>query len=192
MTELLLGLLLFLGVHSVRIVAEAWRKQCITRWGRGAWMGLYSIASLAGLLLVVWGFSAARVHAVYLWHPPVAMRHIAALLTILAFVLVVAAYVPRNAIKARLHHPMVLGVKLWAFAHLLANGSLAHALLFGSFLLWAVLSFKAARRRDKALATVYPAGTTFGTAFTVLLGVLVWAVFAFWAHGVLIGVRPMG
>ncbi len=192
MTELLLGLLLFLGVHSVRIMADDWRSQSITRWGKGAWMVLYSVASLAGLLLVVRGFSAARMHAVYLWHPPMAMRHIAALLTLLAFVLFVAAYVPRNAIKARLHHPMVLGVKLWALAHLLANGNLAHGVLFGSFLLWAVLSFKAARGRDKALAIVYPAGTVGGTALTVVLGALAWAVFAFWAHGAWIGVRPLG
>ena len=87
---------------------------------------------------------------------------------------------------------MVLGVKLWAFAHLLANGNLVHVILFGSFLIWGVFSFKAARGRDKALATPYPAGTASGTALTVVLGALAWAVFAFWAHGAWIGVRPLG
>lgn len=124
--------------------------------------------------------------------PPRGMRHLAALLTLIAFVLLAATYVPRNAIKARLHHPMVLAVKVWALAHLLANGNLADVLLFGSFLLWAAFSFRAARQRDRAARTTYPAGTTAGTVTTVVVGLAAWAVFAFWAHGLLIGVRPIG
>ena len=189
---LILGLVIFLGVHSVRIFAEPWRNARIAAWGKGPWMGLYSLGSLLGIVLVCWGFGLARQQPVFLWQPPVAMRHIAGLLTLVAFVLVTAAYVPRNGIKARLHHPMVLGVKLWAFAHLLANGNLAHIVLFGSILLWAALSFKAARGRDRAAGTVYPPGTTSGTVTTVVVGVLAWAAFAFWAHGLLIGVRPLG
>jgi uncharacterized membrane protein len=103
-----------------------------------------------------------------------------------------AAYVPRNGIKARLHHPMILGVKAWALAHLLANGNLAHVVLFGSFLAWGVLDFIASRRRARALGTSYPAGGTTGTGLTVVLGVVAWAVFAFLLHGMLIGVRPFG
>ena len=99
---------------------------------------------------------------------------------------------PRNGIKARVHHPMVLSVKVWALAHLLSNGNLNDVLLFGSFLVWAVFSFRAARGRDRAAGTVYPPGTTAGTALTVGIGVVVWAVFAFWAHGLLFGVRPFG
>ena len=120
------------------------------------------------------------------------MRHLAALLTLVAFVLLAATYVPRNAIKARLHHPMVLSVKVWALAHLLANGNLAHMILFGTFLVWAALSFRAARARDRAAGTVYPAGTAAGTGITVVVGVAAWALFAFWAHGALIGIRPIG
>jgi uncharacterized membrane protein len=127
-----------------------------------------------------------------LWNPPTAMRHIAALLMLLSFVLLAAAYVPGNQIKARLHHPMVLGVKLWALAHLLANGSLADTVLFGSFLLWAVVLFAASRRRDRREQTVYPAGTAGATAMTVAAGVVAWAVFAFWLHSMLIGVSPFG
>lgn len=127
-----------------------------------------------------------------LWMPPRGMRHGAALLTLLAFVLLAAAYVPRNAIKARLHHPMVLAVKTWALAHLLANGSLAHVILFGSFLAWGVANLIAARKRDRALTTSYPAGTVAGTLGTVAVGVAVWAAVAFWLHGLLIGIRPMG
>jgi uncharacterized membrane protein len=119
------------------------------------------------------------------------MRHVAWLLTLVAFVLLAAAYVPRNAIKARLHPPMVLGVAVWAVAHLLANGNVAHGVLFGSFLLWSLLSFRAARGRDRAVQTVYPAGTAAGTVITLVVGGVAWALFAFWAHGVLMGIRPL-
>ena len=188
---LILGLLVFLGVHSTRIVADGWRTAMLGRLGENGWKGLYSLLSIVGLGLVVWGFGLARQQPTALWSPPVYMRHVAWLLTLLAFVLLAAAYVPRNAIKARLHHPMVLGVMLWALAHLLANGNLAHVVLFGSFLLWAALSFAAARARDGAKLTTYPAGTASGTAIAVLLGAVAWAVFAFWAHGLLIGIRPV-
>ena len=190
MGMLILGLVLFLGVHSTRIVADGWRSAMMARLGDNAWKGLYALLSLLGFALLVWGFGVARQQPVLLWSPPVAVRHVAALLTLIAFVLLAAAYVPRNAIKARLHHPMVLGVQVWAFAHLLANGSLADVLLFGSFLVWAALSFRAARARDRAAQPSYPAGSAAGTAMTVLVGIVAWAVFAFWAHGALIGVRP--
>lgn len=192
MTLLILGLVLFLGVHSVRIVADGWRTRMRQRLGEGGWKGLYSLLSLAGLALVIWGVGLARQDPVALWTPPVAMRHVASLLTLAAFVLLAAAYVPRNALKARLHHPMVLAVKVWALAHLLSNGNLADVLLFGGFLLWAVLDFRAARQRDRAQGTRYPTGTLAGTATTVVLGSVAWAVFAFWGHALLIGVSPMG
>ena len=123
MTYLIAGLLLFLGVHSVRIVADDWRSRTRARVGEAPYKLVYALLSLAGLLLLVWGYGMARQQPVVLWNPPVAMRHLAALLTLVAFVLLAAAYVPRNGIKARLHHPMVLGVKVWALAHLLANGT---------------------------------------------------------------------
>ncbi|MFO1244675.1 MAG: NnrU family protein [Ramlibacter sp.] len=189
---LILGLVVFLGVHSVRIVADGWRTQFIAQRGEGAWKGLYSVLSLAGFALLVWGYGLARQQPVVLWVPLLGMRHAASLLTLVAFVLLAATYVPRNGIKAKLHHPMVLAVKVWALGHLLANGNLADVLLFGGFLVWAALSFKAARGRDRAAGTTYPAGTAAGTAITVVVGLLAWAGFAFWAHGVLIGVRPFG
>lgn len=187
---LLLGLVLFLGVHSARIVADDARARFIAQRGEGAWKGLYTLASLLGFALIVWGYGQARMNPHVLWVSPVWARHLASLLTLVAFVLLTAAYVPRNGIKARLHHPMVLGVKTWALAHLLANNTLADLLLFGSFLIWAALSFRAARRRDRAAQTVYPPGSTGATAATVAVGVAAWAVFAFWAHAALIGVKP--
>lgn len=192
MAMLILGLVLFLGVHSTRIVAEGWRAQVLARLGEARWKGIYSVLSIAGFVLLVWGYGLARQQPVVLWTPPRGMNHLAALLMVVSFVLLVAAYVPRNGIKARLHHPMVLAVKVWALAHLLANGTLADVLLFGAFLVWAVLSFRAARQRDRAAHTVYPAGTASGTALAVGVGLVGWAVFAFWAHGALIGVRPLG
>lgn len=190
MIYLILGLVLFLGVHSTRIVADGWRAAQLKRLGEGPWKGIYSLLSLAGFGLIIWGFGLARQEPVMLWTPPLAMRHVASLLTLIAFVLLAAAYVPRNAIKASVHHPMVLAVKVWAFAHLLANGKLADMLLFGAFLAWAVVCYIAARKRDRAAGTQYPAGTTGGTAAAVIAGAAAWALFAFWLHGALIGVRP--
>ena len=192
MIILILGLLVFLGVHSVRIVGEGWRAQTIRRIGVQPWKGVYSIASIVGFGLIVWGFGLARQQPVQLWSPPTGMRHLAALLTLIAFILLTAAYVPGNGIKARVHHPMVLAVKLWALAHLLANGNLAHVLLFGGFLVWAVLNFSAARRRDRLAGTVYAPGKTAATLTTLVVGAAAWAVFGFWLHGWLIGVRPIG
>lgn len=192
MKMLTAGLLIFLGVHSVRMLADGWRTRMRARLGEGTWKGLYALASLAGLVLIVWGFDLAREQPVVLWTPPTGMRHAAALLTLLAFVLLAAAYVPGNAIKARLHHPMVLGVKVWALAHLLATGTLAHLLLFAAFLVWAVANFSSARRRDRRDGVSYPAGRLTATAITVVLGVAAWAAFAFGLHGLLIGVKPFG
>jgi uncharacterized membrane protein len=192
MLVLILGLALFLGVHSVRIFANDWRARTISKRGEGVWKGLYSLLSIAGFGLIVWGYGLARQQPVVLWVPPVAMRHIAALAILISFVLLVAAYVPRNGIKAWLHHPMVIGVKVWAFAHLLCNGNLASVVLFGAFLVWAALDFRAARGRDRAAGTVYPAGSASATVITVVVGTVAWAGFALWLHGVLIGVRPFG
>ena len=194
MTYLVLGLVLFLGIHSVRIFAEDWRQQRLYSLGEAAWKGIYSLISVAGFVLLVWGYGMARQDPVVLWVPPVATRHVASLLTLVAFVLLAAAYVPRNALKQRLKHPMVLSVKVWALAHLLSNGNLADVVLFGSFLVWAVLSFRAARLRDAAavMASELSHSLNSHTLITVAVGTLAWGVFAFWAHAALIGVRPFG
>jgi uncharacterized membrane protein len=192
MTYLILGLILFLGVHSLRMVAEGWRTQTRARVGEGAFKGSYSVLSIVGFALIVWGFGIARQTPVQLWSPPVAMRHVAALLTLISFILLAAAYVPVNGIKARLHHPMVLGVKVWAFAHLLANGNVAHVVLFGSFLVWAIWNFAASRRRDRLTGVTYAPGKGAATAITVVVGVGAWLAFALFLHGWLVGVRPFG
>ena len=193
MAALVLGLVLFLGVHSTRVFADGWRTATMERFGEKEYKILYSVLAIAGIVLVNWGYCMARQHPVVLWNqPPVWTRHLAALLTLVAFVLVTAGYVPGNRIKAKLHHPMVLSVKVWAFAHLVANNTLADVVLFGSFLLWAVLDFRAARIRRSTLATVPTEGPLSRTVIAVAIGALAWAVFAFWGHRVLIGVSPMG
>lgn len=192
MELLIVGLFVFLGAHSVRMVAENWRTRMRRRLGAGLWKGLYSLVSLAGLALIAWGFDAAREQPLILWMPPTGMRHAASLFTLLAFILLAAAYVPGNGIKARLHHPMVLGVKAWALAHLMAAGMLVHLLLFGGFLLWAVWNFSASRRRDRREGKTYAPGRPLATLVTVVLGVAGWAVFAFGLHGLLIGIKPFG
>lgn len=191
MSVLLLGLVIFLGLHSLRIVAPQWRERQLARLGEKRWKALYSLASIAGFVLLVWGFGLARQQPVLLYAPPLWLRHLNALFTLVAFVLLAAAYVPRNHFKAKLGHPMVLGVKVWAFGHLLAAGMLHDVVLFGAFLLWAIALYAVSRRRDRLAGTRYPAGTLAGDAICVLVGVVAWAAFAFWLHLRLIGVAPM-
>jgi uncharacterized membrane protein len=191
MLVLILGLVLFLGVHSLRIVADDWRTRQVVRLGARRWKALYSLVSLLGFVLICWGFGLARHTPVVLYSPPAWLIRLNALFTLVAFVLLAAARVPRNGIKARLHHPQVLAVKTWAFGHLLAAGMLHDVVLFGAFLLWSVLLFTASRRRDRREGTTYPPGTTKGTVITIVVGVAAWAAFAFWLHALLIGVKPV-
>ena len=192
MTILILGLVIFLGMHSIRIFADDSRTALRARFGVLGWKAGYSIISLVGFVLIVVGYGMARQQPVVLWVPPIPMRHIAALLTAIAFVLLAATYVPSNRIKASLRHPMLLAVKVWALAHLLANGNLADVILFGSFLVWAILCFRASRQRDRAQATQYAAGTMGGTLATLAIGLVAWAAFAMSLHQRLIGVSPFG
>jgi uncharacterized membrane protein len=184
------GLLILLGAHSVRIVAEDWRNAQIQRLGEQRWKMLHSLVSLAGLGLVVWGFGLARTDPLVLWLPPTWTRHLAAPLTLAAFILLFAAYVPGTRLKAAIGHPMMLGMQAWALAHLLANGRLADVLLFGAFLVWAVAGFVAARGRDRAAGTRYPAIGLGRDALAAAIGFVAWALFAGFGHAWLIGVRP--
>lgn len=185
----LLGLIGFLALHSVRVFAPRWRERCIARIGANAWRGLYSVASIGLFVLLLWGYGQARMSPQLLWLPPVAMRHVGALLVLIAFILVVAAFIPRNAIRARLAHPMTLGIKVWALAHLLMVGWLHADILFAAFLIWAILVFRSARRRPAAAAQPV---SMIATGIAVVLGGAAWAGFAFWAHAKWIGVAPFG
>ena len=202
MAWLILGLVLFLGAHSTRIFAENWRQDILERLGEKAYKGVYTLVSLVGFGLMVFGFDQVRWDSPLLWAPPVWVKHAAALLMLLSLVLLASAYTPRNAIKVKLHHPMVLSVKVWALAHLLANPRLADVVLFGAFLLWSVLNFRAARQRDRLAAASLSAGEGSGslepevssaaTWRAIGIGVVVWAFLLSRGHAWLFGVSPLG
>jgi uncharacterized membrane protein len=195
MTQLILGLILFLGAHSARIWADGWRNRTIEAYGDKAFKGVHALVSLLGFYLLVVGYGEARLETVALWNPPIFTKHISILLMLLSSILLVATYVPRNHFKMRLGHPMVLSVKVWALSHLLANGNLADLVLFGSFLIWAVLNFRSARARDRVLlaeseSTNLP--KMFATLITLGGGMALWALITFVLHAKVVGVAPMG
>ncbi len=192
MTWLILGLILFISTHATRIFAEDWRSQMMERLGEKRWKMLIALVSVAGFVLIIVGYGQARLAPLVLWEPPLAARNIALILNLLAFFLVAAAYVPRNFIKAKIGHPMVAGVKIWALAHLLSNGNLADVILFGSLLVWAVLNFRASRKRDRINEVEYANSTVLGTRVTLAVGAIIWYVFLQWLHVRWIGVSPLG
>ena len=195
MTQLILGLILFLGAHSVRIWADGWRNQTIETYGEKTFKGVHALVSLLGFYLLIVGYGEARLETVALWNPPVFTKHISILLMLFSSILLMAAYVPRNHLKMRSGHPMVLSVKVWALSHLLANGNLADLVLFGSFLMWAVLNFRSARARDRVLlaenlSTDQP--KMLATLITLVGGMAIWALITFVLHAKVVGVAPMG
>jgi uncharacterized membrane protein len=201
MIWLILGLILFLGAHSTRIFADDWRARTMAAWGEMPFKGVSALVSLVGFYALMVGYGEARLEPIVLWSPPIATRHISALLMLLASILLVAAYIPGNFFKVRLGHPMVLSVKVWALAHLLSNGNVADVMLFGTFLLWSVLNFKASRARDRAMAeapllatgeALAPVTKLSATLLAVGAGIAVWATIAFYLHAKVVGVSPMG
>jgi uncharacterized membrane protein len=190
MSLLILGLVIFLGVHSVSIVAPGWRDARVARRGEQAWKGLYSIASLAGFALLVYGYGLARQNPLVLYTPPTAMRHVALLLMLPVFPLLASSGLP-GRIKTAAKHPMLLAVKLWAVAHLLANGTLADVLLFGAFLAWAVADRISVKRRPLRATPSAPA-RAINDVIVVVAGLGLYALFLLWGHAWLIGVSPLG
>jgi uncharacterized membrane protein len=198
MVWLVLGLVLFLGVHSIAIVSPTGRDQLAAGMSENAFKGLYALVSFAGLGLIVWGYGLSRETPVLLYALPGGFRHLAALMLLPVFVLLLAAYLP-GRIKTAAKHPMLLAVKLWALAHLLAQsvtgGTLADVLLFGGFLAWAVADRISLKRRALAGALrpvpALPAGGA-NDAIALVGGLALYALFVFWAHAWLFGVRPFG
>jgi uncharacterized membrane protein len=191
MMYLIVGLFLFLGIHSINILTPVKRQILSDKFGEKKWKLVYSVISIVGFILIIKGYADSRMAPIWLWTPPPGLRHLALLLTVPAFILLVAAYVPGNRIKAKLGHPMFAAVKLWALAHLLANGSLADVLLFGSFLVWAIVGFAVCRRRDRIAGVQRIAGNVKSDITTVFIGVVTWAAFAMFLHTALIGVSPL-
>ncbi|MGA0881851.1 MAG: NnrU family protein [Burkholderiaceae bacterium] len=190
MAQLIFGLIIFLGVHALQTLAPAQRERLINTYGPLPYKAAYSVLSLFGLIVLIGGYAIARQEPILLWAPPTFLSHAASLFTLLAFILLVAAYIPRNLFKRKLKHPMVLGVKLWAFAHLLANGGLHDLILFGGFLVWSILVFRSSRRRPLQEGGNTSAASVPLTLLTLLVGMGAWAWFAFVGHAWLIGVAP--
>ena len=186
MGVLILGLVVFFGVHSVSIFARPWRDAQVTKLGEPRWKGLYSVFAAVGLVLMIWGYGQARMDPVLVYLPPTSLRYVALLLLVPVFVLLVAAYVP-GRITALARHPMLLAIKLWAFAHLLVNGMLHDVLLFGAFLVWAVLDRISMKRRPAQTSPPAPTSTT-NDVIAIVAGVGLYAAFVFGLHAWITGV----
>ena len=187
MTALVAGLVVFLGSHSVRLIAPQWRARQVARMGL-KWKGLYSLVSIAGFALIVWGFAQARHDAVQLYSPPEWLKHANAVFTLVAFILISAPYIPRNHFKSKIGHPMYASVKTWSLGHLLATGMLHDLVLFGPFFAWSIVGFAISRRRDRKAGVTYGEGTAMGDILTVIVGTIGWTLFALWLHPRWIGV----
>jgi uncharacterized membrane protein len=190
MTLLVLGLALFLGIHSVSIFAGSWRDEQVAHRGEGPWKGLYSAVAAVGLVMIVFGYAQARQSPTVLFVPPLWMRHVALLLMAPVFALLIAAYMP-GRIQAAAKHPMLLATKLWALSHLLANGNLADLLLFGAFLAWAVADRISLKRRP-ARPIPGAAERPLNDVVVLLGGLLLYIAFTLFLHRWLIGVSPLG
>lgn len=187
---LIVGMILLLGVHSVSIVAPAWRDATVARIGEWPWKGLYSVLAIAGFVLLVQGYAAARLAPVILYVPPAWTKHVTALLMLPVFVLLLSAYLP-GRIKTRAKHPMLAATKLWATAHLISNGTAADVILFGGILAWAVADRISVGRRPVRVTRGAPP-SKWNDVVAVVAGLALYWLFAFHWHVRLIGVAPFG
>ena len=191
MAILVLGLVIFLGLHSTRIVSESGRAKAIARFGEGLWKGLYSALSAIGFVLIVWGFARARFDAPQLWTPLSGARHITMLLMLIALILFAGYFFKRSHVAVLTHHPMVWSVLLWSAGHLIANGSAADLVLFGAFLVWSIADLASSYARDRRNGVVYPAPELAATAGAVVAGLVLYAVLLGGLHLWLFGVSPL-
>ncbi len=187
MLQLLVGLVLFLGIHSVAIVALPLRDKIAAKSDMG-WKAMYAIASLIGIVLMVRGYAELRLTPTVLYVPPIGLRHVAAILMLPAFAFFIAPYFP-GRIKTALKHPQLIAVKVWALAHLLVNGNLADVLLFGSFLIWAVVDRVSMKKRVARPLPGAPESKA-NDVIVVVVGLLLYVAFVMWGHEALIGINP--
>lgn len=189
MTILLAGLILFLGVHSISIVKEPLRDRAAVRLGEQTWQGLYGVVAIVGFALIVWGYGLARQDPFVVYAPPLWLRHVSLLLLLPVFPLLLAAYLP-GRIKQAVGHPMLAATKIWAFAHLLANGMLHDLVLFGAFLVWAIADRVSLKRRQPRPVPGAPP-SRFNDVIAVVVGLGLYAWFLFQGHAWLFGVSPL-
>ena len=191
MTILVLGLVIFLGLHSTRIFAEGARANAIARLGEGPWKGIYSLLSAIGFVLIVWGFARARFDAAQLWTPALGARYATIILMLVSMLFFAGYFVKRSHIAVAVHHPMVWSVAVFGAAHLIGNGSAADVVLFGAFFVWAVADLISSYARDRRNAVVYPEPSWSATIVAIVLGLALWVVIGRWLHIWLFGVSPM-
>jgi uncharacterized membrane protein len=191
MTLLVLGLVIFLGLHSTRIVSESGRERAIARIGEGPWKGIYSLVSVVGFVLIVWGFARARYDAAQVWTPLAGARHITMLLMLVALILFASFIFKRSHIAVMTHHPMLWSVLLWSAGHLFANGSAADLVLFGAFFVWSAADLVSSYARDRRNGVVYPEPQLGATAGAVVAGLVVYALLIGGLHLWLFGVSPL-
>lgn len=192
MAILVLGIIIFLGMHLIRVVAPGFRAGVIESRGKGTWMGIYALLSLVGLCLIIYGFGQARSETGVLYDPPVFLRHIALLLMLFAFVSLAAGFLPAGRIAVAVKHPQILSVKIWALAHLLSNGETSSVLLFGSFLAWGVILRISLKRRERAGERVLPMfKSATNDVLAVVIGLVAYVLFVWKLHEWLIGVAPV-
>ena len=187
MSMLILGLLIFLGAHATSIVAPAWRDAQVAARGEKSWKAIYGAVSLLGFALIVYGYGLARGAPVVLYQPPAALRHVAWLLMLPVFPLLLASHLPGHISRVT-KHPMLAATKFWALAHLLANGTLASTLLFAAFLAWAVADRISLKRRVPGPALGKPG--RYNDAIAIVAGLVLYVAFIGGVHLWLIGVSP--
>ncbi len=190
MSLLVVGLVLFLGIHSIRIVAEPVRTKLVAALGMRGFKALYSVLSLIGLVFIVIGYGQARLEPTWLYHPPPFLRHLNMVLMLLVFPALLAAHLP-GRIQRWLKHPLLVATMAWSLAHLLVNGSLAGVVLFGSFLIWAIADRIALIKRPDSSSPQLPAWPI-NDLIVIAGGLGLYAAFAFWLHPILFGVAVMG
>ena len=188
MMYLIIGLIAFFSLHLVRIVAPQWREDKIAAIGEAKWKGIYSVVSILGVILLIWGYGRARGEAPNLFNPPDWAPHLVSLLMAVAFILMMAGNLPAGKIKQAVKHPFLLSIKIWAFAHLLANGDLASLVLFGSFLAYAVWNRISIKSRGEADPVAI---SKTSDIIAVVSGLAIWAVVIFWLHEWLMGMNPI-
>ena len=203
MEMMILGLAIFIGMHSLNTISPNTRLKLIDQLGINGFKAVYSLISLAGFVCIVTGYPDALARMDWGWSPPTFTKHITLLLMLFVCILLVSTYIPNNHIKGKLKHPMILSVKVWALAHLIANGQGANVVLFASFLIWSVLNFRAARKRDKKalieatssssseITATAPHYSGARTLICIATGIALWIIMIGGLHYTLFGVYPV-
>lgn len=188
MLYLLLGLAIFFAIHILRMLAPTSRDKQLAAMGEGAWKGLYSLISLVGLALAVWGWMQYRPDAPEIYTPPGWGWHANALLVLVAFILNFAANLPTGRIKSAVGHPFLLAIIFWSAGHLVANGDLASLILFGSFLVYAIWNRISVAGRNEPV----PVFISYrGDVIAIAIGIIAYTIFVLWLHGWLFGITPL-